>query len=213
MIIVKPSVEVLTRPNRLEVLTLIEYVARICYKSEDKITADSCVRIVKSLVSNQHLAMLEHVSATVKVICDRGVSHELVRHRLASYAQESTRYCNYGHQHEITVIKPRFFEEGTPKYNIWRASCEESERRYMQLLASGATPQEARTVLPNSLKTEIVMTMNLREWMHFFNLRAIGTTGAPHPQMSEVAEMLLKNFAEWLPEVFGDQYEMLTPRT
>lgn len=213
MIVVKPSVEVLTRPTRLEALTLIEYVARTCYKSEDKITADSCVRMVKSLVNHQHLAMLEHVSATVKVICDRGVSHELVRHRLASYAQESTRYCNYGHAGEITVIKPCFFEEGTPKYNIWRASCEEAERRYMQLLASGATPQEARTVLPNSLKTEIVMTMNLREWMHFFNLRAIGTTGAPHPQMREVAKMLLKNFVEWLPEVFEDQYEMLTPRT
>ena len=213
MIIVKPSIEVLTRPNRLEALTLIEYVARTCYKSEDRITADSCVRMVKSLVNNQHLAMLEHVFATVKVICDRGVSHELVRHRLASYAQESTRYCNYGHAGEITVIKPRFFEEDTLKYDIWKAACKQCEVRYLQLLASGATPQEARTVLPNSLKTEIVMTMNLRGWMHFFNLRAIGTTGAPHPQMSEVAEMLLKNFAEWLPEVFGDQYEMLTPRT
>lgn len=212
MIVVEPSIEVLNRPTRMEALTLIERVARTCYKSEDKVTEDSCVRMVKSLVKHQHLAMLEHVSATVKVICDRGVSHELVRHRVASYAQESTRYCNYSHQHEITVVKPCFFEKDSHEFVRWWAACKFAEESYMDLIADGATPQEARTVLPNSLKTEIVMTMNLREWMHFFDLRAIGTTGAPHLQMKEIATMLLENFAEWLPEVFGNQYEIMTSK-
>lgn len=212
MLVVEPSIEVLNRPTRMEALTLIERVARTCYKSEDKITEDSCVRMVKSLVKHQHLAMLEHVSATVKVICDRGVSHELVRHRVASYAQESTRYCNYGHQGEITVVVPCFFKNSLYLFSKWHYACRYAEMYYLELIAEGVSPQEARTVLPNSLKTEIVMTMNLREWMHFFNLRAIGTTGVPHPQMREVAEMLLENFAEWLPEVFGNQYEILTSK-
>lgn len=210
MKIIEPSFEILTPIDRKSILKQIERVARTCYKSEDRITDESAPKMIKSLVARNHLAMLEHAVISVKFICDRGVSHEIVRHRIASFAQESTRYCNYGsgkHGNEITVIKPWFFEEGTPEYDAWCRACEYAEYQYMELLSMGRTPQEARSVLPNSLKTEIVVTMNPREWIHFFNLRAVGTTGAPHPQMEEIASALLKTFADALPEVYGKQYE------
>ena len=210
MKVIKPSFEILTSIDRTAILKQIERVARTCYKSEDAITEKSAPKMVGALIKRQHLAMIEHFSISVKFICDRGVSHEIVRHRVASYAQESTRYCNYSsgkHGNEITVIEPLFFEPNTPEYAAWYAACEFSEKVYMDLLMMGKTPQEARSVLPNSLKTEIVVTMNLREWIHFFNLRALGTTGAPHPQMKESALPVLKAFADKLPEVFGAQYE------
>lgn len=207
MKIVKPSIEIINRPKRAEALNIIEIAARTCYKSEDKITEGSSTAITKSLIKSGHLAMLEHEVATVRVVCDRGVSHEIVRHRLASYAQESTRYCNYSGGKfggEITVIEPPQLEPGTTAYASWKAACLFSEVCYMNMLREGVSPQIARGVLPNSLKTEIVITMNLREWIHFFNLRSKGTTGAPHPQMKEVADMLYEDFKKWLPEVFGE---------
>ena len=209
MKIVKPSFEILTPIDRESICKQIELVARTCYKSEDQITATSAPKMVKALLSRKHLAMIEHAHISVKFICDRGVSHEIVRHRVASYAQESTRYCDYSsgkHGNEITVIEPFFFREGTPEYAAWATACQTSEQMYLDLLSMGRSPQEARSVLPNSLKTEIVVTMNLREWMHFFSLRAVGTTGAPHPQMKEVAFQVLEVFARELPEVFGDLY-------
>lgn len=210
MKIVKPSFEILTPIDRESICKQIETIARTCYKSEDQITDTSAPRMVKALISRKHLAMIEHAHVSVKFICDRGVSHEIVRHRLASYAQESTRYCNYSlgkHGNEITVIEPFFFKRGTPEYAAWYEACLWSEKMYMELLSMGRSPQEARSVLPNSLKTEIVVTMDLREWLHFFSLRAVGTTGAPHPQMKESAMPVLEAFAEALPEVFGDLYE------
>lgn len=209
MKIVKPSFEILTPIDRESIYKQIELVARTCYKSEDKITGNSAPKMVKALLSRKHLAMIEHAHVSVKFICDRGVSHEIVRHRLASYAQESTRYCDYSsgkHGNEITVVEPHFFKEGTPEYTAWATACLTSEQMYLDLLSMGRSPQEARSVLPNSLKTEIVVTMNLREWIHFFNLRAVGTTGAPHPQMVESALPVLEAFAEALPEIFGDLY-------
>lgn len=209
MKIIKPSFEILTPIDREAVLKHLETVARTCYKSEDKITKQSAPKMVKGLIKSHHTAMIEHFSVSVKMIVDRGVSHEIVRHRIASYAQESTRYCNYSQGkfgNEITVIKPLFFDEGTPEYIIWEASCMQAEKAYNELIEMGRSPQEARSVLPNSLKTEIVVTMNLREWIHFFNLRALGTTGAPHPQMKEIAMMVLEEFSNQLPEIFGDMY-------
>ena len=209
MKIINPSFEILTPIDRESVYKQIELAARTCYKSEDKITASSASTMVKALMNRKHLAMIEHVHISVKFICDRGVSHEIVRHRLASYAQESTRYCDYSagkHGNEITVIKPLFFKEGTPEYSAWFSACMKSEQMYLDLICMGCSPQEARSVLPNSLKTEIVVTMNLREWIHFFNLRAIGTTGTPHPQMVETALPVLEAFAKALPEIFADQY-------
>ena len=209
MKIIKPSFEILTPINREEIFKHLETIARTCYKSEDKITDQSAPKMIKSLIRNHHLAMLEHFIISVKMTIDRGVSHEIVRHRIASYAQESTRYCNYNQGKfggEITVIEPLFFDKDTPEYFIWAESCLRAEQAYNELIQMGRSPQEARSVLPNSLKTEIVVTMNLREWIHFFNLRAFGTTGAPHPQMKEIALMVLAEFSNQLPEIFGDMY-------
>lgn len=207
MKIIEPSYTIMTPINREEILKHIENCARTCYKSESKITEESAAKIVKSLIKKGHEAMIEHWSISVKLICDRGISHELVRHRLASFAQESTRYCNYDKDEfgsEITVVKPLYLDENTDGYSYWKAGCFVAEKCYFDLLNWGCSPQEARAVLPNSLKTEIVMTMNLREWRHFFKLRAIGTTGRPHPQMRQLALPLLNEFKEALPEVFGD---------
>lgn len=204
MKIIKAGYEIMDPLNGEEILKKIERVARVCYKSEDKITAGSAEKMVRALIRSGHEAMLEHFSFSVKFIVDRGVSHELVRHRVASFAQESTRYCNYSKSGEITFIKPLFWDEGSFEYCRWYRSCEVAEYEYCKLLDSGAIPQEARSVLPNSLKTEVVMTANLREWRHFFKLRALGITGKPHPQMVEVALPLLEECKKLIPVVFDD---------
>lgn len=204
MQVVSAGYEILDTLNGEEILKKIERVARVCYKSEDKITDGSAEKLVKALIKRGHEAMLEHFSFSVKFIVDRGVSHELVRHRVASFAQESTRYCNYGHEGEITVIKPLYLSDCGEDYNIWRKACVVAEKQYLDMLAYGFSPQEARAVLPNSLKTEVVMTANLREWRHFFSLRACGTTGKPHPQMLEVTVPLLKEIKSLIPVVFDD---------
>jgi len=204
MKIIKPYYEIMTQINREEILKTLEIAGRVCYKSEDKITEDSASKFVKNLVNRGHEAMIEHVSLTVKFICDRGVSHEIVRHRIANYAQESTRYCNYSkgkYGNEITVIEPFYWEEGSINYGLWEDACNYAERTYLRLIKEGATPQEARSVLPNSLKTEIVVTMNLRELRHFFRLRTAKTA---HPQMREITIPLLNELKEKLPEIFGD---------
>ena len=156
---------------------------------------------MKKLIKSGHEAMIEHYSITVRIICDRGVSHEIVRHRIASYAQESTRYCNYGKDGEITVIEPFFWTEESPEYQLWRTTCLVAEDTYLYLIDLGASPQEARSVLPNSLKTEIIVTMNLREWRHFFRLR---TSIAAHPQMREIVIPILTEFKNRIPVVFDD---------
>ena len=204
MKIIKPEVEICKDILGQDVLGKIEACGRVCYKSESNIKEGSAEKFVANLIERDHEAVLEHVSVTVKFIVDRGVSHEIVRHRLASYCQESTRYCNYSKntfENEITVIKPLFLEEGTDGFEMWKRSCEYAESTYFNLLEWGCTPQEARTVLPNSLKTEVVMTANLREWRTFFKLR---TSPAAHPQMLEVTRPLLDRFKRLIPVVFDD---------
>ena len=214
MKIIKPSYEILTpiSDGGIKELQHIEKIGRVCYKSEDRITDDgeSAKKFVKMLISNGHEAMLEHSSLSVKFVVDRGVSHELVRHRIASFAQESTRYCNYSKDkfnNEITVILPCFFDTGmgilsnSLVYQEWKLACECAEERYFNLLKMGATPQQARTVLPNSLKTEITITANYREWRNFFKLR---TAEASHPQMREVTIPLLKELKTLIPIIFDD---------
>jgi len=206
MKIIKPSYEIMTKINREEILKTLEMAGRTCYKSEDKITKESAGRFVKTLIKSGHEAMIEHFNLTIKFICDRGVTHEIVRHRVASYAQESTRYCNYSQDkfgNEITVIEPYFFanNDDDSNYYYWQESCEWAEEYYFKLLENGATPQEARSVLPNSLKTEIVVTMNMRELRHFLRLR---TAKVAHPQIREIAIPLLNELQEKLPEIFGD---------
>ena len=190
-----------------KVLKKLELIGRTCYKSEDKITEDSAAKFVAGLIKRGHEAMLEHVSITVKFVTDRGISHEIVRHRLASYAQESTRYCNYSQDkfgHELTFIIPDFLEYGSEGFKLWKDEMKQVEKTYFAMLEAGHTPQEARSVLPNSLKTELVMTANLREWRAFFKLRAANSTGAAHPQMLEITRPLLDDLKAMIPVVFDD---------
>lgn len=208
MRIIEPSYEILTEISEsgIKELQHIEKIGRVCYKSEDKITEDgeSAKKFVKMLIDRGHEAMIEHSSLSVKFTVDRGVSHELVRHRIASFAQESTRYCNYSKDkfdNGITFIKPFFFGEDTQNYKEWIYAMGIAEKSYLQMLKDGATPQEARSVLPNSTKTEITITANYREWRNFFNLR---TAKAAHPQMTQVTRPLLKELKTRLPIIFDD---------
>lgn len=204
MKIVKPGFEFITPIDGGVILSRIEQCGRVCYKSEGKIKDGSAETFCRGLIKRGHEAVLEHCSFTIKFVVDRGVSHEIVRHRLAAYCQESTRYCNYSKGEfggEITVIKPLFFEEGTAAYRMWKGACERAEVAYFDLLNEGYTPQQARAVLPNSLKTEVVMTANIREWRHFFKLRC---SEAAHPQIREVATQLLKATREKIPVLFDD---------
>lgn len=308
MKIAKAGFCILDRDEKRGNLAVIEQAARTCYKSEDKIKDGSTDAIVRSLIRNQHEAMLEHgdyifavppsvyemtarelqmirnkglqapmlemsavlnnpiisgnirawrelirmtdigrlfmpyidpvytadidktpyptredirlfsyndmrdvfekethIRATVRWIIDRGVSHEFVRHRRFSFAQESTRYCNYSQDKfgsEITVIRPCYLESGLGAYQEWHNACASAEESYFSLLNMGLGPQEARAVLPTSLKTELVMTGTLRDWKHFLSLRALGATGMPHPQAKEVALPLLEFFRAGWPDVF-----------
>lgn len=208
MRIIEPSYEILTEISEggVKELQHIERIARVCYKSESLITEDgkSAKKMVKMLINRGHEAMIEHSSLAIKFTVDRGVSHELVRHRIASFAQESTRYCNYSKDkfdNGITFIKPFFFGEKTKNYEEWIYAMGIAEKSYLQMLKDGATPQEARSVLPNSTKTEITITANYREWRNFFKLR---TAKAAHPQMQEVAKPLLKELKIKLPIIFDD---------
>lgn len=204
MRIIQPEAHILFPVDGLQMLRNLEQVGRVCYKSEDKITQESYVPFLTRILRSGHESVIEHEKASVKVICDRGVSHELVRHRIASYSQESTRYCNYTGEKfggELTFIRPFFWAEDSRQYEIWKQMMQQAEDSYTELLRLGATPQEARSVLPNSLKTEIVMTMNMREWRHFFRLRL---APAAHPQMREVCGILLRAFLEEIPLLFEE---------
>lgn len=201
MKVISPSFEIITPLERGEVLKKIEQAGRIAHKSEDKITAESAEDFVKRLIKMGHESVLEHVSISVIIICDRGISHELVRHRIASYTQESTRYCDYAKKGEIVFIKPCFLKEGTAEYKIWEKAMEFAEKTYFQLRKRGLKPQEARAVLPNSLKTEIYVTANIREWKHIFELRC---AAAAHPQMREILVPLLHVFQHQIRPLFDD---------
>ena len=208
MKIVRASAEILF-PSSLntanEMVLLVEKAARMCYKTEHKIFENKISEsFIRGKIERGHLSVVEHSMVTVKFVVDRGVSHEIVRHRLASYSQESTRYCNYANDRfgeEITVIKPCFWEVNSGEYKLWYSAMSEAENNYFMLFYSGATPQEARSVLPNSLKTELIMTANFREWRHFFSLR---TSKATHPQMREVTIPLLAEFKRMFPIIFSD---------
>ena len=203
MKIIKPYAEICDPIDGFEILQKIERCGRVCYKSEGKITGDSAEKFVRNIINRGHESVLEHVSITLKFVVDRGVSHEIVRHRMASYSQESTRYCNYSKNDfgsEITVIMPYFFEDSVA-FVTWKDAMWQCENAYFKLLDIGVTPEEARTVLPQSLKTEVVVTMNLRELRHFLKLR---TASATHPQMREVARPLLDKLKGLVPVVFDD---------
>ncbi|APG24083.1 FAD-dependent thymidylate synthase [Syntrophotalea acetylenica] len=219
MILVTPSVEVLHITERP--LHLIEAAGRTCYKSQaHPITITTAGQFAQMLVRRGHESVLEHAHATLRIVCDRGVSHEIVRHRLASYSQESTRYCDYTRGHVTFIIPPWVDVDPDvvdmtvpdadaglallaqqPQDYGWLLACSYAEQTYRSLRQDGWTPEQARTVLPNSLKTEIVMTANLRQWRHFFTLR---TAPAAHPQMRELADLALAALREQIPVVFDD---------
>lgn len=205
MKIIFPSVEFQNKPSSgIDILKNIEEIGRTCYKSEIKITDDSAKEFVKNLIRRKHYAMIEHEFLSVRVICDRGISHEIVRHRIASYAQMSTRYCNYASGKfggEISVICPFPPVFNYAPFIVWKRAVEEAEKAYLDMVNNGIKPEIARSVLPTCLATEIVITMNLREWRHFFSLR---TSSRAHPQMKEIADKILQMFKDFVPVVFDD---------
>lgn len=207
MRIVFPSFEVLTpiSPGGINELKFIELAARNCYKSEDMISEDgsSAKKMVKMLIEKGHEAMIEHSFLSVRFICDRGVSHELVRHREASFAQESTRYCNYSKGKfggEISCVPP-VWARNEDRLSDWKRQMEKAEDSYFLCLENGLTAQEARAVLPNSLKTEIIVSTNYREWRHILKLR---TDKAAHPDMRSLMLPLLLHLQKEIPIIFDD---------
>lgn len=197
MKIINASYRIETPIDGAEMLKRIEKAGRTCYKSEDRITDESAEAFIRKLIERGHESVLEHESITVRFVCDRGVSHEIVRHRLASYSQESQRYVRYNG--DIEFINPHM--PNAKAHETWQELCERAEETYRELLSYGGQPQQARSVLPNSVKTEIVMTANLREWRHFLKLR---TAKAAHPQMRELTVPLLEELQERIPVVFDD---------
>lgn len=207
MRVIDPGYEIMHLPEGKFILSHLELAGRTCYKSEDKISENSSKTLLKALIRSGHDSVLEHAGITVRFICDRGISHEIVRHRVASFSQESTRYANYAKEkfgHEITVIRPFFWKEDSEAYRQWEEAMEKTERTYLKLLEMGAKPQEARSVLPNSLKTDIVTTANIREWRHILNLRC---AKASHPQIRQLMLPLLAEFHSKVPVLFDDLFE------
>lgn len=213
MIKVQPGIEIISNNSYDEMVKKIELIGRVCYKSEDNMTDDSAYTFIGNIIKRGHESVIEHETISIRVICDRGVTHEIVRHRIASYSQESTRYCNYSKdkfQNQISVIDISTGfnydlndKTDLEKYNVWEEAMMAAEKYYFHLLELGATPQEARSVLPNSLKSEIVITMNLRSWRNFLRLR---TSKAAHPQIREIADEILQKFSSEFPVFFSDLY-------
>lgn len=204
MKVIKPYYVIETPLDGDDILRTIELAGRTCYKSEDKITADSAKKFVAMVLKRGHESVIEHRSLSIRFICDRGVTHELVRHRLCAFSQESTRFCCYAKEKfgsEITFINPCFWHPSDDNYISWELAMKIAETAYLDLIKRGATPQEARSVLPNSLKTEIVVTANLREWRHIFRLRC---SKYAHPQMRELMIPLHQELQRKIPVIFDD---------
>lgn len=244
MRILNPGVNVIGHTNPITAVKFIERIARKCYKSEDKIVEGSYKKFIIKLIESGHESTIEHMALTLDIVTDRGVSHEMVRHRISAVSQESTRYANYANDkfgNSIIVIKPFFFDPMEPvkdvefpniiststidnpdkpvfskknitykmnSFDVWYLTCLWCEWGYMTLINDfNRTPQEARSVLPNSTKTEFAITANFREMRHIFKLRALGTAGTPHPQMRQIMLPALKQAADNIPIIFDDIYK------
>lgn len=216
MFLIKPKYEIVTPLDRVSVLNSLERIGRVCWKSEGSIKEGSAAKFCSKLMGKNHLSVIEHVSMTVKFTVDRGVTHELVRHRLCSVTQESTRYVNLANKGVIFIIPPwinipegeyllpsyftdilEYRDENTKR---WFQNCYRAEKDYVNLIKEGWTPQQARSILPNALKAEIYVTANLREWKHIFDLRCEPSV---HPQMREVMIPLRDEMRNLLPEIFA----------
>ena len=203
--IVKPSFEILTPIDADFVLRHIERCGRTCYQSFDKTDETSHLRFLKHIIARHHESVIEHFSVSVKLIMDRAIANELVRHRLASFSQESTRYCCYAKDkfgNEISVIKPVMLDEGTEAYQIWYNAMCNVEKAYLSMLAAGQTAENARSVLPCCLKTEIVISANLREWKHIFSMRC---SEAAHPDIRFLMRDLKAEFQKNIPIIFDEE--------
>lgn len=204
MKIITPGFKIISEIDGDSILKSIELAGRTCYKSELNITNFSAVEFVAMIIKKGHLSVIEHISFTVRFIFDRGVSHEIVRHRLSSFSQESTRYCNYSkdkHNNQINVIDIFPHLKNKQSLDIWTTAMINAEISYLRLIELGESPQIARSVLPNSLKTEIVVTANLRQWHLIFTQR---TAKSAHPQMKEVLQPLLLEIKNKIPIIFDD---------
>lgn len=212
MKIIEQSIELLEPIDKRNILKKIELAGRTCYKSENYIKEGSSETFIERIIKSGHESVIEHASISLRIITDRGVTHELVRHRIASYSQESTRYCNYCNDkfgNELTFIRPIFNEENNfEKENfmkIWENSMQNIENAYLEFSKSGISPEYSRSILPNSLKTEIVATLNLRSWRNFLKLRL---SKYAHPQIRDIAFKILDLFVSELPNVFEDLIEL-----
>lgn len=188
-------------------LKYLEQYGRLCHKSEAKITKDSYVDFIKMLMNKQHESVLEHEKITVKVICSRKITHEIVRHRIGSYSQESTRYVNYKNKNMQFIKHFCWYsnlKEDKQKRKIWKQHMKNCEDTYKKLLELGAIPQEVNDVLPLALKTEIYITYNLRQWRHFFKMRCAKNA---HPQIQYIAKFILTKFYDYVNIIFDDLYE------
>ena len=194
MRIIKPSVSIESNISYEEALRIVENATRVCYKSEDKIKEGSAEKLIRGIIKAKHFGCIEHVSLTVKFICDRACSHQLVRHRLMSFNQKSQRYCK---EDNLEVIKP----EGLENTSLWLESCRQAENAYAEMIRRGEKPEVARGVLPNSTATEIYATANLREWRHFFELRCDKTA---QKDIRMLALELLCQMFEKYPVFFED---------
>ena len=205
MKLIKPTYKIITPIYGPGLLKSIERAGRTCYRSETEITSNSAANFVTNIIKNGHHSVLEHRSISILITCDRGVSHELVRHRLASFSQESTIYCNYNGK-DIAFIIPPWVNADIIYHTdkIWNDSMQTAETHYQKLINHGWSPQQARSVLPNSLATNIVITANLREWRHILTLRCAKTA---HPQMQEIMLLILAEFHERIPVIFNDIYK------
>ena len=211
MKIINAYVELINAPEYETMLNTVETAGRVCYKSEERMGPGTAEPFIRGIIKRGHEAVLEHSSITVRFVCDRGVTHEIVRHRMSSYCMESTRYCNYANGkfgEEITVIRPSFFKpwdemelEDKYKYLAWSNGCQRAEESYLAMIHRGASAQEARSVLPHSVKAELIMTANVREWRHFLKLR---NNPAAHPQTKEVAGLLQDELVKRYPVFFED---------
>ena len=194
MEVIKSSVELVNPMPYKEALNITELATRVCYKSEDKMKEGSAEKLIKGIIKSKHFGCLEHVNLTVKFICDRACSHQLVRHRLMSFNQKSQRYCK---EDNLEVIKP----EGLENTSLWLESCRQAENAYAELIRRGEKPEVARGVLPNSTATEIYATANIREWRHFFELRCDRTA---QKDIRMLALELLCQMFEKYPVFFED---------
>lgn len=203
MRIEQQKAEILTTTSYKDALTIVESAGRTCYKSKESDTLEGKEKFIRNIIKSGHESVVEHFNITFRLTTDRGVTHQLVRHRIASYSQESTRYCNYSKNKfgtEIVVIDQKI-DPKSKEYQVWEEYCLDAENTYLDLIVKGVKPDTARSVLPTCLKTEIVMTANVREYRHFLKLRL---DKHAHYLIRELAELMLKELKEKYPVFFED---------